>query len=120
MRTIEGNKLIAEFMGYELADKEYPSDGYWMGLRLPMFMDSDMTEWADTDNGRIRIPQSQLRFHSSWDWLVPVIDKIYSMNDYIKYKDNLGQFADGISINTKFIEVTWLSVVEFIEWNNNQ
>lgn len=61
-----------------------------------------------------------MQFHSSWDWLMPIIDKIYSSNEYFKYKGTLGQFNEGIVINTKFITVTHESVVEFIKWFNEQ
>ena len=62
----------------------------------------------------------EAKFHSSWDWLIPVVEKITSMDIYIKYKDySCGQFNDGgIYINTKSIENTFSDVVEFIKWYN--
>jgi hypothetical protein len=59
-----------------------------------------------------------LKFHESWDWLMPVIDKIYSSENYAKYKDSLGPFGDGVFINTKYIESTFNDVVDYIVWNN--
>lgn len=57
---MNNNKLIAEFMGLEYA----PKDKRW-------------DDWFDKDNNRItfgnRIP---LQYHSSWDWLMPVIEEI--------------------------------------------
>jgi len=127
MKTIEGNKLIAEFMGLELADKKYPSDGYWISLHLPMFTDSDMTEWADTRNGMIRIPRSQLKYHSSWDWLMPVVEKIESLgyNTQIHFdlfmvgdKDSLRNVTE-TSASPKIMSI-WYGVIAFIEWYNEQ
>jgi hypothetical protein len=48
------NKLIAEFMGMKYSDKRSFNDG----------------EWTHS----IR---SLSKFQSSWDWLMPVIDKCY-------------------------------------------
>lgn len=84
---LEGNKLIADFMGINRAFD--PRDKIY-------------------------------KYHSSWDWLIPVIDKIHSSDDYIKYKDSLGQFSCGVYINTKFINVTYKNAVDYIKWYNNQ
>jgi hypothetical protein len=50
---MENNKLIAEFMGVVFHDDEnqyYSSDGIYMVIH---------------------------QYHTSWDWLMPVIDKCY-------------------------------------------
>tara|TARA_X000001382_G_C3110839_1_gene159843 strand:+ start:325 stop:639 length:315 start_codon:yes stop_codon:yes gene_type:complete len=51
----ENNKLIAEFMGYEVKHNKCYSPKYNDGTIAPM------------------------QFHKSWDWLMPVIDKIETM-----------------------------------------
>ena len=72
------NKLIAEFMGEE-------------------FMEASL-------DGNDFYPQ----FHTSWDWLMPVIDKIYSLDSNV-------DFFKTININNTYNEV-----VQFInEYNNN-
>ena len=93
---LERNKLIAEFMGLEII--------------------TDGISWFDTSYKALG------KYNSSWDSLMPVIDKITSMNAYIKYKDHSSsQFSDGgIYINTKFIDNTHNDVVEFIKWYNTQ
>jgi len=100
----ETNKLIAIFMGAKYCNddtKEFPK-GYYM---------------HDKFDG---LESKDLCFHSSWDWLIPVINKIYSINDYYIYKHKTsGQFENEVFINTKFIEVTYESVVEFIQWYND-
>ena len=56
MNTIENNKMIAEFMGLEMLNDlqiKTPKDG---GIFL-----------------------SELKYHTSWDWLMPVIKKIKLM-----------------------------------------
>jgi hypothetical protein len=119
MKEAENNKLIAEFMGYELEDvsnfsNEYTKDGeVWVAT---------MSE-EDTHLGR------HLLFQTSWDWLMPVVDKIESIttdND-----DNSDNFFNvmievfecninggGITIckqgQTK-LQGTYKAVVEFIK-----
>ena len=64
---------------------------------------------------------SELKYHISWDWLIPVINKIYDLNEYYIYKYETQTFYSegGIEINTKYIEETYKDVVEFIEWFNS-
>jgi hypothetical protein len=56
MNTLENNKLIAEFMGYET----YEMSGY---INI---------HYSD-DNVRTI---NDVHYHSSWDWLMPCIGKI--------------------------------------------
>ena len=85
------NKLIAEFMGI-------PS--YKQGRYL-------MFEYADNNHRT----EQDLAYHTSWDWLMPVVVKI---EDYLS--DNVGEvgyFDDGLTSND--IEVRYQAVVEFIK-----
>ena len=92
------NKRIAEFMGVVFHDDVhtvykvgyYDSEGYYIGL--------------------------DLKYHTSWDWLMPVAQKI---EDYLS--DNIGKvgyFDDGLISND--IEVRYQSVVEFIKFYNTK
>ena len=72
--------------------------------------------WTTIDVGNGKT----LQYHKSWDWLIPVINKIYSSDEYIKYKDSLNQFNDGIFINTKYIDSTYSDVVDYIKWYNSR
>jgi len=87
------NKLIAEFMGYE----QYKFRSYTMFV-------------FEEDNHRTEI---DLHYHSSWDWLMPVVEKIYSLELDIELvlvvRDNLAEAN---------IEDTYQAVVEFINWHN--
>jgi len=58
--NIKDNKMIAEFMGMTYGD---PNDN------------SVMTQGSEV------IPIESMEFHSSWDWLMLVVDKIESMRD---------------------------------------
>ncbi len=76
------NKIIAEFMGYELIGNTYSKN--------------NGSEWFIN-------PQ----YHESWDWLMPVVDKCYKIDE--KGFDSL---VDAIS--TLDIDGTYKAVVEFI------
>jgi len=109
MRTIiENNKLIAEFMELELI---IPKNKIYE----PFYRQYQESGMIKRD-----CLISSLKYNLSWDWLMPVIDKIYSSNEYYVYKSTLGQFSTGIEINTKFIDVTYNNVVDYIKWYNSQ
>jgi len=56
------NKLIAEFMGMEFSD------------------DGTMC-YDDAENIHPPTPTDMLAFHTSWDWLMPVVEKINDLTD---------------------------------------
>ena len=59
MKNIENNKLIADFMGWNIqSPTTIPTDLHLSNLEL--------------DNGDIM----ELKYHTSWDWLMPVVEKI--------------------------------------------
>ena len=118
---ILGNKLIAEFIDltpHNMFPDELqaPGEFSWMavGVNVRADYDKEDDEFISFEN--------LFEFHSSWDWLIPVIDKIYSMNEYIEYKDYMNNIIcdGGIDINTRFIQITFSDVVEFIKWYNNK
>lgn len=111
--TIADNKLIAIFMGGKTSDMNNKIVQGHQNIWLPIH---GICNWTTVDIGNGKT----LQYHKSWDWLIPVIDKITSMDAYIKYKnDSSSQFNDGgIYINTKFIDNTYNDVVDFIKWWN--
>lgn len=58
---IEGNKLIAEFMGWKFNPHDEKGD------------------WMLNENGAT-FPFSAMKWHSSWDSLMPVVAKIHTLN----------------------------------------
>lgn len=110
---LEGNKLIAEFLGIE--KKIYGETG--------------ITYYIDN----IPYQLFKLKYHSSWDWLMPVVEKIELDNSAVVINNNecmivhYGKPDESIekdfsktfnSGNTK-IETTWIAVVAFIKFYNN-
>ena len=70
------NKLIAEFMGSNL---------------------NGLESWQY---------EEELQYHTSWDWLMPVVEKIYQL-------DSNADFFGSINL-----EATYKEVVEFIKEHN--
>jgi hypothetical protein len=132
MTTEEGNKLIAEFMGWESGRFE----------NLP-------NKLHKIDDGELcGISIDQLEYHTSWDWLMPVVEKIGQHHypdfwgkqgkpsdanewDDTAYprtfgmRDDEGNYVVRINASTlvrgkTLIEATWLAVVDFIQWYNTQ
>jgi len=92
MKTIESNKLIAEFMNWEENEHHWSIDG---------------------DKG--------LMYHNSWDWLMPVVRKIVELccdqvNDHLFQSDQYTSILDTISI--AIIDDAYKVVIEFITFYN--
>jgi hypothetical protein len=101
----KGKHLIAKYMGGKLVDHpELKGVKKWTEYE-------PIEGLLDLDNN--------LKFDSSWDTLMPVIDKIESMVEYYQYIcETSGQFRKDALVNSKYIEVTFEHVIEFIEWYN--
>ena len=110
----EGNKLIANF---------------WCGWK-----EGELFTYPNGGKGWIYSNMQEVKFHSSWDWLMPVVEKI----------NNLGAFEftiynrQGIIWSAKYdftplgaskrylisasapttLEAVWLTVIDFIKWYN--
>ena len=115
---IENNKLIAEFLGGIKQPFEFPQFGYI----------NSMGDWKDTffDN--------QLKFHSNWNWLMSVVEKIENLQDEnncaiynVQIEQSFTEIIDNhtsetiveVDSNSK-IEAVYQSCVEFIKWYNEQ
>ena len=103
MTTVINNKNIAIYMDVE----------HWID-----YGDIQVYKFEDGRSYSLH----DLKYHSSWDWLIPVIDKIKSDDMYPKYVDYSGSMVGegGVYINTKFINVTYDNVMDFINWYNEQ
>ena len=75
---------------------------------------------------------AELLYHHSWDWLMPVVEKIESLNSICLIKNHWCNIktTDFDSVNIKGfstlkicdtkIEAVYKAVVEFIKWYNQQ
>ena len=101
------NKLISEFMGYKLARC---SNG--------LAWDSPYQKAVDDVfkiHGRLwRENDSYYQWNTSWDWLMPVAQKI---EKYLwDNQGKVGYFDECLQSNDR--EVRYQAVVEFIKWYN--
>ena len=139
---ISGNKLIAVFMGYQYeAGLGIEHCGWYK--TIPSTFDTEKELRFGYREYLCR--NDSIKYHKSWDWLMPVVEKIESLP-----KDNHhGKFGVHISSNTcsiqgtnlhkaiknlseygavymsdpnaifnTKIESTWYNVVAFIKWYN--
>ena len=119
---MKDNKLIAEFMGAIGTPKYNPTE--W-DVYLTGCLDVD----SDDENAKHFYTPDEMKYHTSWDWLMPVVEKIESDERYdvdiLQYgtriregkKEIVNNIAD-ISFDKK-IEHTYDAVVEFINQLNN-
>lgn len=96
---IAGNRLLAEFMGFKQKENNTIQTTKPFGIG---------TICAD-----------DLRFHSSWDWLMPVVEKmVCTENTGKEWERHYEKIHDSLwDIN---IESVWLTCVEFVKWLNEQ
>ncbi len=85
------NKLIAEFMGWD--------------IKLPTTIPTNLhLSNLELDNKEI----FDLKFHTSWDWLMPVVEKIEQVNEGVP-----PQLLD-INLFSRIDDV-YQAVIEFIK-----
>ena len=94
------NKLIAEFMGMSYGD---PNDNSVMIQMTPQ--------------GNEVVPINSMKYHTEWNWLMPVVSKILTNENYIDItqRENIMD-----SLPYGMIKDTYNAVVEFIKWYNEQ
>jgi hypothetical protein len=120
---INGNKLIAEFMGSRFYDS--PTTDGRIFFNIPILSTGGKYLVL---NGIQEL--NEMMFHSSFDWLMPVVDKIESVGYEVtfcrKIKNNKCTCLI-YAINRHFIadsdskiESVYLAVIDFINWYNNQ
>lgn len=125
MKTIkENNRIIAEFMGAKYnKDTSFPMrhDELWLPIH-------GVCNFIGTNGKR-------LRYDSSWDWLMSVVEKIESIifdddtsfnvtigsTNYCVIQDSIGEVYESIEDygNSK-LETVYKTVVQFIKWYNKQ
>ena len=93
---MKDNKLIAEFMDWKQCDP------------------NDNTIYANPTNGALHSSDSDMRFHTSWDWLMPVLSKCFKTGDDTQEWDNIMD-----TLFTCDIDIVYAQIVEFINESNN-
>lgn len=116
--TEENNRLIAEFMGFKpesMVVNVAQPDGYTRAKNIIGYQ----IELKRADEFPNITPEYLLKYHTSWDWLMPVgarcIEKSLAFRHYpfidIEIKEAVQLFD---------IQSTYKAIVKFIEWYNKQ
>jgi hypothetical protein len=110
MSTTDNNKLLAEFMGFQQTN----------------------IGWYDAEEVLLRAERDNtfdnLKFHTDWNWLMQVVEKIESYNygatlfiiedERCHVNTQNGFEIDSVG-HTK-IEAVYNACVEFVKWYNTQ
>lgn len=113
MRTIEEkNRMIAEFMGFKTQTDAVDERvlAYYIG-------DVIKADNSDNENEENVFHPDDMKFHTSWDWLMPVVAKITRDEEFID-DDFRESVLDVVGFGR--IDDTYRVVVEFIEMYNEQ
>ena len=95
--VMDGNKLIAEFRGFKF-------NKFKKAFVIPPL--------GFSFKGKIK----DLKFHSSFDWLMPVVKEIQNMEEYGEWVIlTFNHFDDAAELD---ITILWRKVVEFVKWYN--
>ena len=79
------NKLIAEFMDYIkgfdiIDDNKYQGEITLSNNLMEEQIDGEISHFEDRYGVTPIAKESELQYHKSWDWLIPVVEKIESYN----------------------------------------
>tara|TARA_R100001440_G_scaffold44632_1_gene64431 strand:+ start:140 stop:439 length:300 start_codon:yes stop_codon:yes gene_type:complete len=97
MNTTENNKLISKFMCWDIQNSTtIPTNLHLSNLEL--------------DNGDVM----EIKCHSSWDWLMPVVEKILCLTQY--EDESYEDIHSGLKY--ALLNQTYNAVVEFIKRHN--
>lgn len=122
MRTIEDNKLIAEFIGYPAKDKD-SVEATLIGSKYYRHIGNKMFYYIQGDWH----VEDYLLFHIDWNWLMIVVENINELGYHVSIHDghvliwndnDLAPIVD--EFDRKTITATYKAVIEFINFYNRQ
>ena len=116
--NIKYNKLLADFMQANYRHKYGFADQ--MGYE---YLPNQIGYYCEDRDKNVKIwfSESHLRYHVSWDWLIPVIAKFDDVRFEDKEKNkNCQLWCDAIDscIQIYDIDLLFPTVVQAIEWYN--
>jgi len=77
------NEIIAEFMGAKKDTKHAPVGGYWW--------------YDDIQFGQHLYYKEQLAYSRSWNWLMPVVEKIKLKCAFSKYDESIERWENVVN-----------------------
>ena len=122
MKNIEeNNKLIAEFMDAMIEIGKQSNKEMFKFLPNNEKFCSDIH--IQTHDGEYIFFEKELLFDKSWDWLKPVVNKIFTLGNNQVLTNEIN---DCIKITFYKVEIyssikkVYLSTIKFIKWYNKQ
>lgn len=113
--TIQGNRVIAKFCGYK-----YLPNAVLNGEKGVLKKKDKLSLHANI-TGKDFCP----KYHSSWDWIIPVIKKMSDLKikDGILVNNSAMTYVNKLGVVKRHLikldlQNTWLAVIEFINWYN--
>ena len=112
--VLSGNRLICDFMGVK--PKSYiPEVFYWQDAPFFYVSEHGMEKVMDAIVGYVK-------YHKSWDWLMPVVEKIKSAAGALSSQDSIEKqkafLLFGLGISTP-IETVYMYVINNIKYYNS-
>jgi len=106
MKTEKNNKLIAEFIGFEDTGEGYTNSLDYFG---------DIKVYRES-TGHF----NDMKFNSSWDWLIPVVKKIrYYQLTHLNVGEDYYRTQGFEDILLSFdMEELYFQIIGFIKWYN--
>lgn len=116
----EDNKLIAKFMELQTTFQDVQIWMDWENNTIPLWDKRDY--WL----------ASELKYHTSWDWLMPVVEKIEELGYCVWFQTRkkapilitIWKNGDEIirigNLHDTKIKTVYNAVIDFIKWYNNQ
>ncbi len=128
METKEKNKMIAEFMGAEYERKKHPFEDRYIET---LIFKGHPGNWRVEKEIKCHETPEQLMYHTDWDWLMPVVEKIESglyCHSFIIFNNRATiEFVNGNKETTVAVDekdkigAVYYAVLKYInEYNLNQ
>ena len=124
---IENNKIIAEFLDWEFDDLSETFETPFLKLVDPHAFGDEQYS--------CKLQDFELEFHSDWNWLMRVVEKIENLQDEnncaiynVQIEQSFTEIIDNHTYETIIynidadskIEAVYNTVIEFIKWYNEQ
>ena len=115
MNTTENNKLIADFMGGLWSEH---SQKYGIGNAQYI----DIGTFKNVVKAKNHYSLNELLYHSDWNWLMQVVEKINHQNNVVQIHENHVMVVNNTKgeilvdvVSGSMLEATYDAVVEYIK-----
>ena len=124
---IENNTIFAEFLDWEFDDLSETFETPFLKLVEPQAFGDEQFS--------CKLQDFELEFHSDWNWLMSVVEKIENLQDEnncaiynVQIEQSFTEIIDNHTSETIIynidadskIEAVYNTVIEFIKWYNEQ